>query len=122
MARGSREDVQDRILNQMDKTNRKHAGERNGNALTLKEQLEEEAAYNKLSPEEKLKRMSFYDWVRLVKKTADEKRVPLTERWMSTVSANNNKDYQIAFRKFHENGTALTEVISWLRDEGYKVW
>jgi hypothetical protein len=122
MARGgSREDVQDRILNQMDKANR-NSDRPNGAVLSLKEQLDKEKAWQALTPEEKLRRMSFGDWVRAIEEHAQTKRVSLTSRFMQLVSSNNGRPLQMAFRKHHELGTSLSEVVSWLQDEQLNHW
>lgn len=122
MARGgSREDVQDRILNQMDKTNR-NSDRQSKAVLSLKEQLQREADWQALTPEEKLRRMSFGDWVRAIEDHAQSKRITLTSRFMQLVTSNNGRPLQEKFRAHHTAGTSLNEVVVWLQDEQLNHW
>ena len=75
-----------------------------------------------LSPSEKLKATPFNDWVRALEKHAQEKRITLTSRFMQLVTSNNGKPLQTAFRKHHEEGTPLSEVVIWLQGEQLNHW
>jgi len=114
MARSaSREDVQDRILGQMDRTNRQNGDSRNGKVESLAEQMEREAKWKALSPEEQLKQLSWGDWQRKVKAYLQEKRITISERAFAYATSRMKPEYE----KFHQNGTPLTEVAEWLRKQ-----
>ena len=114
MARSaSREDVQDRILGQMDRSNRQNGDSRNGKVESLAEQMEKEAKWKALSPEEQLKQLSWGDWQRKVKAYLQEKRISISERCFAYATSRMKPEYE----KFHQNGTPLTEVVEWLRKQ-----
>lgn len=112
MARsGSREDVQDRILGQMDRSNRQNESSRNGVVKSLSQQLDEEAAWNRQSPEDKLRNLSYGDWQRKVKSYVDEKRMTITDKAFNAASMRHKAKYT----KFHQDGAPLSEVVEWLQ-------
>ena len=112
MARsGSREDVQDRILGQMDRSNRQHIGDRNNEIKSLAQQLEDEAKWNKLSPEDKLRNLTYGDWQIKVKSYAADKRITVSEKAYTSASMR----HKITYQKFHQNGTPIPDVVEWLQ-------
>jgi hypothetical protein len=114
MARSaSREDVQDRILGQMDRTNRQNGDSRNGKVESLSEQMEKEAKYIALSAEDKLKQLSWGDWQRKVKSYLSERRITISEKAFNYATSRKKPEYE----KFHQEGTELGEVADWLRKQ-----
>ncbi len=112
MARSnSREDVQDRILNQMERASRNSQDSRRPEELSLQEQLKREAAWNSLSPEEKLKRLNYTDWQRKIKDFCSEKRITITDRCWRYITTRLKPE----FEKFHQEGTPLNEVTDWMK-------
>jgi hypothetical protein len=114
MARSaSREDVQDRILGQMDRSNRQSGDSRNKKVESLSEQMEREAKWKALSPEEKLKQLSWGDWQRKVKDYLQEKKLIVSERAFRYATTRMKPEYE----KFHQQGTELSEVADWLKKQ-----
>ena len=114
MARSaSREDVQDRILGQMDRSNRQNGDSRNGKVESLAEQMEKEAKWKALSPDEQLKQLSWGDWQRKVKSYLEERRITISEKAFAFATSRKKAEYE----KFHQEGTELGEVADWLRKQ-----
>jgi hypothetical protein len=114
MARSSsREDVQDRILNQMERASRNSKDDRTVKSESLTEQLKRDAEWKALSQEEQLKRLSYGDWQRKVKEYLSEKRITVTDRCFQYATMRLKAEYQ----KFHQEGTPLNEVADWLRQK-----
>lgn len=114
MARSSsREDVQDRILNQMERASRNSKDDRTVKSESLTDQLKRAAEWKALSPEEKLKQLSWGDWQRKVKEYLTEKRIAVTDRCFQYATMRLKSEYQ----KFHQEGTPLNEVADWLRQK-----
>ncbi len=112
MARSaSREDVQDRILGQMDRSNRQNVDARNTKAESLSDQMAREKKWNSLSDDEKLKQLTWGDWQRKVKDYLDEKRITVSEKCFAYATSRLKSEYE----KFHKEGTPLNEVAEWLR-------
>ena len=118
MARSSsREEVQDRILGQMDRTSRNSKEDRTVKVLSLQEQFDAENAWKSQSPEEQLKNLSYSDWQRKVKSHLTEKRITVTDRCFNYVTSRLKSEYQ----KLHQDGAPLNEVADWLKAQDIKL-
>lgn len=118
MARSSsREEVQDRILGQMERNSRNSKEDRTTKVLSLQEQMDADLAWRGQSPEDQLRNLSYSDWERKLKSHLTEKRITVSERCFNYVGSRLKTEY----RKFHEEGTALNEVAEWLRAQDIKL-
>lgn len=104
MARMSKEDAQDVAMHHMDKISKRNPG--STRELSLREQIEAAS----VSPTEKMKKMSQYNWNR------DLDDAILRDRDCNAILANHVKAaHKKEFIKFKENGTSFREIISFIK-------
>jgi hypothetical protein len=118
MARSSsREEVQDRILGQMERNSRNSKENRTVKIESLQEQMDAEKAWLSQSPEDQLRNLSYSDWQRKVKNYLTEKRITVTDRCFNYVTSRLKAEYQ----KLHQEGAPLNEVADWLKQQDIKL-
>ena len=113
----SREEMQDIALYHMDKMNRRTKGERDNRPPTLEEQLAEEERRKHLTPEQKMKEMTYQEWAFELREWMGKRE---THRRYTTFSSKFSSWLFTARRNelvaYHEKGTVFTDLANWLQD------
>lgn len=110
--RSSKEEAQDRVLHQFDKSMRNDKYQAN-RPMSLKDQLAEADRAAALTPSERRSEMSFSDWEREMMEQICDKQAKCTPRRMRIFLARNRD----LFNTWHKKGTSYTEIIRWIEDQ-----
>lgn len=108
--RSSREEAQDRILHQYDKSNRNNRQPAQ-KALSLAEQIAQYEHEKQLTPAERLKSLEFSDWEKELHKYLADRR-SAANRLRSFIFKNRQK-----FEDWHASGTEFMHIQKWIEDQ-----
>jgi hypothetical protein len=106
-----KEDIQNRLTLQMEKTNRR--SDKRPDDLTLAEQLIKRAAYDKLTIEQKRAALPYTDWKSHVQEFMIHKKKITTNSLFQKMSCK----YANEMHAFHDSGCSLLEIINFVEEK-----
>lgn len=104
-------DIQDSILKQMEKDNRR--SDRKGEDISLAGQLKRAAEYEKMSDEQKRAATPYSDWYRKLEEFMIDKKKITTNRIFRSMVAHFSND----LHKFHESGASFSSMIPFVQEK-----
>lgn len=114
MAR-NKEDIQDSLLRQMDKLSRR--SERPSGDLTFEEQLKKQAAYDKMSDEQKRAATPKRIWMEKLIEYVVHIRKVCTSSEFGAIAQKNAED----INEFHVTGASFPSTISFFEEKTYQI-
>jgi hypothetical protein len=104
-------DIQDSMLKQMEKVNRR--SDRKSEDISLEAQLKRQAAYDKMSDEQKRAAVPYSDWYRELEKFMVDKRKVTTNRIFRSIGTKYSPD----LHKFHETGASFPSIVPFIKEK-----
>ena len=110
--RGTRGEIQDRLLSQWDKTNRNNKTEKSKEP-TLAEQLAELEKHENLSPAQKLMKLELTDWLTEFELYLRKNQIPVTTKCLNWLRIKRASEIGV----YRKNGTPFAEIATWAMEQ-----
>lgn len=104
-------DIQDSMLKQMEKVNRR--SDRKNEDISLEAQLRREEAFNRMTDEQKRAAVPYSDWYRKLEEYMVDRKKVTTNRIFKSIGTK----YSLNLRKFHESGDAFSNIIPFIEEK-----